>query len=297
MPASPPTPSVGIILAAHGSRLPEARATLEAFTARVADRHPRCPVRLARTMGELHHGRHLRPLIGARSVDAAFLEMAGLGVARVAVQSLHVVAGGEFAEVLAAADRARRGGGFAAVTVGGPLLPPAGDAPAHAAQAGIVLAAETLLAAVPPGRAPHEAVAVMGHGARGPARETYAALAAELARRDPLVFFATLDHTRADAAREDSHIGRLRRAILDSGAGRAWLVPFFSVAGAHARRDLAGDEEHSWRGTLARAGIDCKPVLLGLLEIEAFARIFLDRLHAALAGLGAAGGTSGGMRG
>ncbi|MEF3697783.1 sirohydrochlorin cobaltochelatase [Desulfolutivibrio sp.] len=295
MPASPPTPHTGIILAAHGSRLPEARATLEAFTARVADSYPRCPVRLARTMGELHHGRHLRPLFGARSVDAAFLEMAGLGVARVAVQSLHVVAGGEFAEVLAAADRARRGGGFAAVRVGGPLLPPAGDDPVRAPQAGIVLAAETLLASLPPGRAPHEAVAVMGHGARGPARETYAALAAELARRDPLVFFATLDRTKADAAREDSHIGRLRRAILDSGAGRAWLVPFFSVAGAHARRDLAGDEALSWRGVLTRAGIDCVPVLLGLLEIELFARIFLDRLHASLASLDAAGGTSGGI--
>lgn len=286
--------SAGIILAAHGSRHPEARATLEAFTARVAGLYPHCTVRLARTMGELHHGRHLRPLFGARSVDAAFLEMAGLGVARVAVQSLHVVAGGEFAEVLAAADRARRGGGFRAVTVGGPLLPPAGDGGHGADPAGIALAAETLLSSLPPGRTPGEAVAVMGHGARGPARETYAALAAELAQRDPLVFFATLDRNKADAAREDSHIGRLGRAILASGARRAWLVPFFSVAGAHARRDLAGDDAHSWRGVLTRAGIDCLPVLAGLLEIEAFARIFLDRLHAALAGLSTAGAASGG---
>ncbi len=295
MPAAPPPPHTGIILAAHGSRLPEARATLEAFTARAAALHPDCPVRLARTMGELHHGRHLRPLFGARSVDAAFLEMAGLGVARVAVQSLHVVAGGEFAEVAAAAERARRGAGFAAVTVGGPLLPAAGDDGGRPDMGGIVLAAETLLSSLPPGRTPHEAVAVMGHGARGPARETYAALAAELARRDPLVFFATLDRTKADAAREDSHIGRLRRAILDSGAGRAWLVPFFSVAGAHARRDLAGDEALSWRGVLSRAGIDCLPVLSGLLEREGFACIFLSRLDAALSGLGAADGTSGGI--
>ncbi|QLA21133.1 sirohydrochlorin cobaltochelatase [Desulfolutivibrio sulfoxidireducens] len=279
MPASPPVPPIpdtGIILAAHGSRLPEAVAALEAFARRVAEAHPDCAVRLARTMGEMHRGRHLRPLFAARSLDAAFLEMARLGVTRVAVQSLHVVAGGEFAQVLDVAGRARRGGAFAAVPVGGPLLRDAGDAPA---------VADMLLASLPGDRAPGEAVAVMGHGARGPAREIYAALAGELSRRDRLVFFSTLDRTREDAARPDSNIGRLRRAILETGAKRAWLVPFFSVAGAHARRDLAGAGEHSWRGILAQAGIECLPALAGLVEIEHFSRAFLARLDAALAGL------------
>jgi sirohydrochlorin cobaltochelatase len=72
-------------------------------------------------------------------------------------------------------------------------------------------------------------------------------------------------------------------------------VPFFSVAGAHARRDLAGDEALSWRRVLSRAGIDCLPVLSGLLEREGFARIFLSRLDAALSGRGVTGGTSGGI--
>jgi sirohydrochlorin cobaltochelatase len=108
----------------------------------------------------------------------------------------------------------------------------------------------------------------------------------ELSRRDPLLFFATLDRDRADALTADSNLGRLCRAITASGARRAWLMPFFSVAGAHARRDLAGDEEHSWRGVLTRAGIECLPLLSGLLELPGFAGIFLDRLDAALAELG-----------
>ncbi len=280
MPASGTPPRVtapsetGIVLAAHGSRLPEALAALEAFARNVAAAYPGCTVRPARTMGEMHRGRHLRPLFGAKSVDAAFLEMARLGVSRVAVQSLHVVAGGEFTQVVEGARRARKGGAFAAVAVGGPLLRGPRDAAA---------VAETLLAGLPRERTPDEAVAVMGHGARGPARDIYAALAGELSRRDALVFFSTLDRNREDAARPDSNIGRLREAVLRSGARRAWLVPFFSVAGAHARRDLAGEEGHSWRGVLSRAGIECLPVLNGLLELPRFARVFQDRLDAALA--------------
>lgn len=282
MPASAPlpgspAPETGIILAAHGSRLPEALAALEAFARRVAGAHPECVVRPARTMGEMHRGRHLRPLFGARSVDAAFLEMARLKVARVAVQSLHVVAGGEFAEVLEGAGRARKSGAFAAVAVGGPLVRDPADAAA---------VADALLASLPRERVPGDAVAVMGHGATGPAREIYAALAKELSRRDALVFFSTLDRTREDAARPGSNIGRLCEALVRSGARRAWLVPFFSVAGAHARRDLAGDEGHSWRGALSRAGIECLPVLSGLLELPRFARVFQDRLDEALAELG-----------
>lgn len=286
-PDTTPSPP-GIILAAHGSRLPEAREALSAFTDMVADRHPDCVVRLARTMGDMHHGRHLRPLLGVRSVDAVFLEMARLGVTRVAVQSLHVVAGGEYAEVLAAVGRARRGGNFAAVTVGGPLLPGAQAGNAVQREA-LSQAARALLASLPPGRAPDDAVAVMGHGARGPARETYDAFAAELSRLDPLVFFATLDRDRAEAVRPDSNLGRLRRAVAASGAGRVWLMPFFSVAGAHARRDLAGGEAHSWGGALAADGMTCLPLLAGLLELPRFEGIFLGRLDAALAGLGGDG--------
>jgi sirohydrochlorin cobaltochelatase len=280
MPASdtPPSgstpPETGIVLAAHGSRLPAALASLEAFARRIEAAYPGCTGRPARTMGEMHRGRHLRPLFGAKSVDAALLDMARRGVTRGAVQSLHVVAGGEFTQVVEGARRARNGGAFAAVAVGGPLLRGPRDA---AAVAG------TLLASLPRERTPDEAVAVMGHGARGPAREIYAALAGELSRRDALVFFSTLDRTREDAARPDSNIGRLREAVLRSGARRAWLVPFFSVAGAHARRDLAGDEDHSWRGVLSRAGIECLPALSGLLELPRFARVFQDRLDAALA--------------
>jgi len=276
----------GVILAAHGSRLPEAREALTVFTENVADQRPECVVRLARTMGDMHHGRHLRPLLGARSVDAVFLEMARLGVTQVAVQSLHVVAGGEYAEVVAAADRARRSGDFSAVTVGGPLLPGGAAGQDAARHAAVSRAAEALLASLPCERAPDEAVAVMGHGARGPARETYAALAEELSRRDPLIFFATLDRDRAEAVRPDSNLGRLRRAVAASGARRAWLMPFFSVAGAHARRDLAGEEEHSWRGALCRDGVACMPLLCGLLELPDFARLFHSSLDAALAGLG-----------
>jgi sirohydrochlorin cobaltochelatase len=193
----------------------------------------------------MHRGRHLRPLFGAKSVDAALLEMARLGVSRVAVQSLHVVAGGEFTQVVEGARRARKGGRVRGSGRG---------RPAASGSAGRRRRGRDDSGQPAPGT--HAGRGRGGHGARGPGAGPgdLRGPGGELSRRDALVFFSTLDRTREDAARPDSNIGRLREAVLRSGARRAWLVPFFQRGRGPRPRDLAGDEDHSWRGVLSRAG-------------------------------------------
>jgi hypothetical protein len=45
-------------------------------------------------------------------------------------------------------------------------------------------------------------------------------------------------------------------------------MPFMSGAGDHAKNDMAGDEDDSWKSILTEAGIDCVPLLKGTAEFD-----------------------------
>ncbi len=57
------------------------------------------------------------------------------------------------------------------------------------------------------------------------------------------------------------------------------LKPFMIVAGDHAANDMAGPDDDSWKSVLTREGYKVKPVLKGLGENDAFARIFVDHIR------------------
>jgi sirohydrochlorin cobaltochelatase len=127
---------------------------------------------------------------------------------------------------------------------------------------------------VPAERRPDEAVVWMGHGSRHHAEDAvYGALATALRQHDPLTFLGTVegrltrDHVAAD--------------VRKSGARRAWLLPFMAVAGDHARNDLAGSAEGSWKSLLESEGLRCVPVLKGIAEYQAIADVWLDHLASA----------------
>ena len=62
-------------------------------------------------------------------------------------------------------------------------------------------------------------------------------------------------------------------------------MPFMSVAGDHARNDLAGEEADSWKSVFTRAGIRCVPFLKGTAEFDAVVDIWVDHLRNAMKGL------------
>lgn len=59
------------------------------------------------------------------------------------------------------------------------------------------------------------------------------------------------------------------------------LIPFMIVAGDHAKNDMAGDEEDSWKSILEKAGyvVDCK--LQGLGELEVVHEMFVRHIKEA----------------
>ncbi len=57
---------------------------------------------------------------------------------------------------------------------------------------------------------------------------------------------------------------------------------FMSVAGDHAKNDMAGDEEDSWKSILTKAGFECVPVLKGTAEFDSFVDIWIDHIGRAV---------------
>ncbi len=55
-----------------------------------------------------------------------------------------------------------------------------------------------------------------------------------------------------------------------------------SVAGDHAKNDMAGTEEDSWLSILTKEGIECVPVLKGTAEFDQFVDIWVDHLSGPL---------------
>jgi sirohydrochlorin cobaltochelatase len=115
----------------------------------------------------------------------------------------------------------------------------------------------------------------MGHGNQNhPADMVYAAMNHVLSDLSEHVYVATV---QGRPSLED-FLARLQARKTR----RAWLYPFMTVAGEHARKDMAGDGHDSWRSVLARNGIDCEVRMAGVAENPAVVEIWLDHLKAAM---------------
>ena len=154
---------------------------------------------------------------------------------------------------------------FARMSFGRPLLTAAED---YAALG------RALMEALPAQRA-DTAVLYMGHGSEHQANSAY----------------ALMEYAFHDLGRKDVVIGTvegypgfgeaLRRLKERPQVRRVELRPPMTVAGDHAKNDLAGDEEDSWRRRLEAEGYETVCVLTGLGEHPAVRALFVEHARQA----------------
>lgn len=257
----------GILLVAFGTSVPEAVTAIDSLKSQAEAAFPGVPVRMA------YSSKIIRDKIAGegrvkRAPAQALADMAAEGFTEVAVQSLHAIPGKEFHDIAATA-RAMEGlpKGIRKISLGLPLLSTPHD---------IKAAAGAIVASLPKhGRG--EAFVLMGHGTEHPANAVYAALQLALWRLDGSVFIATVEDTPGI----DEIIPDLKRL----GARTVHLVPLMSVAGDHARNDMAGPEADSWASKLKAAGFVPKADLTGLGSRPAVSRLWIEHLKDAVKGL------------
>jgi len=255
----------GILLVAFGSSMPQAQISFQNIDKRVKVTFPDVPVRWAYTSRIIRHklakqGKQLD------SVEIALARMMDEGFTHVAVQSLHTIPGKEFHDLrMNTRAFSQMAEGFDRIVVGHPLFSTEED---------MERVTEAIWRNIPEERKKEEGVVLMGHGTHHPSNAFYAALMFHLRRKDPNLFVGTVDGT--------PRIEDIKEMLIERDIKKAYLMPFMSVAGDHARNDMAGDEEDSWKSILTRAGITCIPILKGTAEYDDMVEIWVDHLRGAM---------------
>ena len=255
---------VGILLVAFGSSLPGAQVSFDNIENTTKAAYPDIPLRWAYTSHIIRkklakQGRHLD------SPEVALAKMQDEGFTHVAVQSLHTIGGAEYHDLRRTVGAFKAIGGFQRILLGYPLL---------ATQQDMQLAVAATLKTIPRDRQKSDAVVLMGHGTHHPSNAFYAALMWQLQLKDPNVFMGTVEgYPAADDIRE---------ILLQKKIKKAYLMPFMSVAGDHAKNDMAGDEDDSWKSIFTKAGIQCVPILKGTAEYPDFVDIWVSHIRGPL---------------
>jgi sirohydrochlorin cobaltochelatase len=257
-----------ILLAAFGSRLPDATAALERMRQRAEAEFPDYRVETALTSGTVRRHKCKQGCV-EDSPEDVLRRLRCEGVRQLAVQSLHVIPGDEFRNLERVALSLQGGAeGFESIAVGRPLLGNRED---------IRQVAGALLTVLPPERQAGEAVLLMGHGTRGRANGVYADLADELRLLDPLVLIGALEAEPGLSTK----VGELRGL----GVAKVHLMPLLFARGVHATRDMAGSGGNSWKTGLRNAGFACEAYIKGAGEHGVLADIWLEHLREAVARL------------
>ena len=255
----------GILLVAFGSTIPEAQVAFDNIDRSVRKAFPEIPVRWAYTSRFIirrlaEQGKQLS------TPEEALSNMMRENFTHVAVQSLHTIPGEEFHGLHKNVQRfAGMSKGLQKVIVGYPLLATTED---------VNRVAEAMLKIIPKERKKKDAVVFMGHGTHHPTNVYYSALAHRLEKSDANIFVGTVaGWPEIDDIKVDLKKRRIKKA---------YLMPFMSVAGDHARNDMAGPEPDSWKSILEKEGVECVPVLKGTAEFQEFVDIWVDHLRIAL---------------
>ena len=251
---------VGILLVAFGSSEASAQVSFTNIDKKVKAAYPGIPVKWAYTSTIIRkklakQGKMLD------SPEVALAKMQDEGFTHVAVQSLHTIGGDEYHDLRRTVGAFKIMGGFQRIILGYPLL---------ATQEDMQRAVNAILSVIPKERQKRDAVVFTGHGTHHPSNAFYAALMFQLQLQDPNIFIGTVEGY--------PEVDLIKALLLKNKIKKAYLMPFMSVAGDHAKNDMAGDEDDSWKSILTKAGIQCVPVLKGTAEFDVFVDIWVDHL-------------------
>jgi len=286
--------NTAIVLATFGTTVEPALHGLLAIKGAMASAFPHTQVKLAFTSNQIRrvwHHRAVDPaylaahpevpaeILNIQGILAAIATLQDRGYDTLVVQPTHIAPAEEFHD-LAAYVRGLtsirtlkpRWQPFKTIALGRPLLGTYHQD--HTYGDDIRITARALADDAALARDQGAALVYMGHGNRFfPSGGLYLEFAARMRQIYPEVL------TLIGTVEGFPSFAEVLADLRSHGARRVILKPFLLVAGEHASRDLAGPQEDSWQSILGRDGIEVLPVLKGLGEHPAVARIFVD--HAA----------------
>jgi sirohydrochlorin cobaltochelatase len=255
---------VGILLVAFGSSEDSAQVSFENIEKQAKTAFPGITVRWAYT-SDIIRAKLARQGKLLDSPEVALAKMQDENFTHVAVQSLHTIGGEEYHDLRRSVGAFKSMGRFQKIILGYPLM---------STQEDMERTVAAILKTIPKERKKNDSVVLMGHGTPHPSNAFYAALMFQLQLKDPNIFVGTVEgYPDVDVVKE---------LMLQKKVKKAYLMPFMSVAGDHAKNDMAGDEEDSWQSVFTKAGIACVPVMKGTAEYDDIVAIWVDHIRGSL---------------
>lgn len=250
----------GILLVAFGSSEESAQVSFENIDKRVKAAYPDIPVKWAYTS---HIIREKLAKQGKQldSPEVALAKMADEHFTHVAVQSLHTIGGAEYHDLRRVIGSFNTMGKFDRLILGYPML---------GTQKDMDRAVDAIFTIIPDKRKADEAVVLMGHGTHHPSNAFYSAINFQLQLKDKNVMVGTVEGY--------PELSTIMEMLKKNNVKKIYLMPFMSVAGDHAKNDMAGEEDDSWKSILTKAGYEVVPTLKGTAEYDQFADIWVDHI-------------------
>lgn len=258
----------GIVIAAFGTSVPEARKDYEIIDKAVKARYPEIPVLWGYTAKKVRQKVRQTQNLEVLSVEQALAQMSELGVRRVAVLTLLMIPGEEYRDVTRICN-AMTGlpKGLDAVSVSAPLV------------CGAVEAKELAQILTERFSTTQGGVLFVGHGSpHSSGSLAYAAMAHYLAGIDARFQIGVIEGEPGTDAAFTAFAAQNQKQVT--------LVPLLIVAGDHARNDIAGSEADSLASRCKKEGMSVTVELQGLPSIARVSAMWLKRLDVAMQDLG-----------
>ncbi|MEW6593479.1 MAG: sirohydrochlorin cobaltochelatase [Thermodesulfobacteriota bacterium] len=298
--AARPGEEKAIVLAVFGTSHIEALPGILTIRDRVQQAFPQTRVELAFTSNIIRriwqqrsqdrayraaHPEVPRDILEVKGPLAAVANLQDAGYGHIIVQPTHIAAGEEFADLSSYVD------GFNSIrTVKARNMPlkrviigrPALGAPGieHEYRRDLEIAARALAEDVKAAAREKRALVYMAHGNEHYSTGYYVELEAVMREMYPAtpVYIGMVEGFPG--------LDRVMAALARDGVRQVYLKPLMTVAGDHAKNDMAGDEPDSWRKVLEANGMNVQVDLRGLGESVPFAEIFVQHIRDAAKGHG-----------
>lgn len=255
----------GILLVAFGSSYPETRSTFKNIELEVQKAFPEIDIRWAYT------SKFIRKKLSKRgeeidSPTLALAKMSDEGFTHVAVQSLHVIPGSEYGALEINVNSFRNmPKGIKEITLGKPLMF------SHESMENLCTILNNNL---PSEISTKDALIYMGHGTHHQANVYYPAMQYYMWQKNKNHYLATVDgYPSLDGVIKYLE-GRKSKTV--------YLLPFMTIAGDHARNDMAGTEEGSWKNILEKKGYNVKCIIKGIAEHKDIVKIWVESIENSL---------------
>lgn len=247
-----------LLVVSFGTSVPEARESITMVEQALCATAPQWDFFRAFTSPTI------RKILGKRgeqvlSLEEALGHLAENQYKTVIIQPTHLLYGIEYDKIKETADSWRKR--FASLTLGAPLLSCTED---------VCRIAQSLSERYP--QQDGQSVVFMGHGTEHFSNAVYPALQTAFAmvgRADMLV--GTVEGW--------PEITEIRQQLQRLYCKKVHLVPLMLVAGDHAKNDMAGDGDGSWKNQLKQDGVEVHCTMSGLGVLPEVQEMYCEHLH------------------